>query len=188
MRPLAAAIAAAAQRHSAGVCPPVRVKVLSASESRGFGTRHAATPLPHTPGSVAMRRKQKRLLQFVGLAIVALLFLPNVGLWSLYRDRVFDNSPDPVDGPGGIPFPQVRIRLGSTRFDGAGSCFLCCGEGIYTECEFGTPQWRQNRLKTLRVRRRLHSHAVDVRDLQNGPLRQPWPGGPVTSSEIKPRR
>lgn len=130
MRPLAAATVAAAQRHSAGVCPPVRVKVLSASESRGFGTCHAATPLPHTPGSVAMRRKQKRLLQFVGLAIVALLFLPNVGLWSLYRDRVFDNSPDPADGPGGIPFPQVRIRLGSTRFDGAGSCFLCCGDGI----------------------------------------------------------
>ncbi|XP_069572239.1 polypeptide N-acetylgalactosaminyltransferase 10-like isoform X1 [Brachyistius frenatus] len=50
-----------------------------------------------------MRRKEKRLLQFAGLLIAALLFLPNVGLWSLYRDRVFDNSPDTVDGPGGIP-------------------------------------------------------------------------------------
>eukprot|EP00064_Thunnus_orientalis_P010096 superscaffoldBa00001337_g10122 len=49
-----------------------------------------------------MRRKEKRLLQFAGLLIVALLLLPNVGLWSLYRDRVFDNSPDTVDGPGGI--------------------------------------------------------------------------------------
>lgn len=70
-----------------------------------------------------MRRKQKRLLQFVGLAVVALLFLPNVGLWSLYRDRVFDNSPDTLDGPGGIPLVQVRIRV---QFGGAVSCFLCC--------------------------------------------------------------
>ncbi|TMS13896.1 Polypeptide N-acetylgalactosaminyltransferase-like 6 [Larimichthys crocea] len=45
-----------------------------------------------------MRRKEKRLLQFAGLLIAALLFLPNVGLWSLYRDRVFDNSPNTVDG------------------------------------------------------------------------------------------
>uniref|UniRef100_A0A8C4NNT1 Polypeptide N-acetylgalactosaminyltransferase n=1 Tax=Dicentrarchus labrax TaxID=13489 RepID=A0A8C4NNT1_DICLA len=53
-----------------------------------------------------MRRKEKRLLQFAGLLIAALLFLPNVGLWSLYRDRVFDNSPNTVDGPGGIPLIQ----------------------------------------------------------------------------------
>lgn len=57
-----------------------------------------------------MRRKQKRLLQFAGLIIVAFLFLPNVGLWSLYRDRMFDNSPDTVDAPGGIPLVQVRSR------------------------------------------------------------------------------
>lgn len=127
-----------------------------------------------------MRRKQKRLLQFVGLAIVALLFLPNVGLWSLYRDRVFDNSPDTVDGPGGIPLPQVRIRLGE-----AGSCFLCCADGIYPECEFRTQPQRQQKTPLIR----LHFHAVDVRELQNGPPRQPWPGGPVTSSviNVKPR-
>ncbi|XP_044226276.1 polypeptide N-acetylgalactosaminyltransferase 10-like [Thunnus albacares] len=53
-----------------------------------------------------MRRKEKRLLQFAGLLIAALLFLPNVGLWSLYKDRVFDNSPDIGDGPGGIPSIQ----------------------------------------------------------------------------------
>uniref|UniRef100_A0A3B4TK59 UDP-N-acetyl-alpha-D-galactosamine:polypeptide N-acetylgalactosaminyltransferase 10 (GalNAc-T10) n=1 Tax=Seriola dumerili TaxID=41447 RepID=A0A3B4TK59_SERDU len=56
-----------------------------------------------------MRRKEKRLLQFAGLLIAALLFLPNVGLWSLYRDRVFDNSPDTVDGPGGIHPIQVGL-------------------------------------------------------------------------------
>ncbi|XP_078143024.1 polypeptide N-acetylgalactosaminyltransferase 10 isoform X1 [Centroberyx gerrardi] len=59
-----------------------------------------------------MRRKEKRLLQFAGLLIAALLFLPNVGLWSLYRDRVFDNSPDTVDGPGGIPVIQGLNRMG----------------------------------------------------------------------------
>ncbi|XP_051902151.1 polypeptide N-acetylgalactosaminyltransferase 10-like isoform X1 [Hippocampus zosterae] len=49
-----------------------------------------------------MRRKEKRLLQFAGLLIAALLFLPNVGLWSLYRDRVFDRSAaNAADGPGG---------------------------------------------------------------------------------------
>uniref|UniRef100_A0A3Q3WNB9 Polypeptide N-acetylgalactosaminyltransferase n=1 Tax=Mola mola TaxID=94237 RepID=A0A3Q3WNB9_MOLML len=51
-----------------------------------------------------MRRREKRLLQVAGLIVAALFFLPNVGLWSLYRDRVFDNSPDTAaDGPGGIP-------------------------------------------------------------------------------------
>ncbi|KAM9331696.1 polypeptide N-acetylgalactosaminyltransferase 10-like [Pholidichthys leucotaenia] len=53
-----------------------------------------------------MRRKEKRLLQFAGLLIAALLFLPNVGLWSLYRDRVFDSSPGTVDGPGSIASAQ----------------------------------------------------------------------------------
>lgn len=57
-----------------------------------------------------MRRKQKRLLQLAGLLIVALLFLPNVGLWSLYRDRMFDNSPDSADALGGFPLVQVGTR------------------------------------------------------------------------------
>nr|XP_057942924.1 polypeptide N-acetylgalactosaminyltransferase 10-like [Doryrhamphus excisus] len=49
-----------------------------------------------------MRRKEKRLLQFAGVLIAALLFLPNVGLWSLYRYRVFDSTPATVDGPWGM--------------------------------------------------------------------------------------
>ncbi|KAK2828019.1 hypothetical protein Q5P01_019053 [Channa striata] len=59
-----------------------------------------------------MRRKEKRLLQVAGLLVAALLFVPNVGLWSLYRDRVFDNSPDAADGPGGIPQVQGLHRIG----------------------------------------------------------------------------
>lgn len=57
-----------------------------------------------------MRRKQKRLLQLAGLLIVALLFFPNIGLWSLYRDRMFDNSPDSADALGGFPLNQVGTR------------------------------------------------------------------------------
>ena len=54
-----------------------------------------------------MRRKEKRLLQIVGLLVAALLFVPNVGLWSLYKDRVFDST-DPVEGPpAGVPQIQV---------------------------------------------------------------------------------
>ncbi|KAM9333779.1 polypeptide N-acetylgalactosaminyltransferase 10-like [Pholidichthys leucotaenia] len=58
-----------------------------------------------------MRRKEKRLLQFAGLLIAALLFFPNVGLWSLYRDRVFDNSPDTADSSGNLPVQRVN-RVG----------------------------------------------------------------------------
>ncbi|CAB1434888.1 unnamed protein product [Pleuronectes platessa] len=58
-----------------------------------------------------MRRKEKRLLQFTGLLVAALLFFPNVGLWSLYRDRVFDNSADMPDAPGGFPPIQGVNRV-----------------------------------------------------------------------------
>lgn len=47
-----------------------------------------------------MRRKQKRLLQIVLIMVVAFLFLPNVGLWSVYLDRMFDSSAEAADGPG----------------------------------------------------------------------------------------
>uniref|UniRef100_A0A8C7WR90 Polypeptide N-acetylgalactosaminyltransferase n=1 Tax=Oryzias sinensis TaxID=183150 RepID=A0A8C7WR90_9TELE len=49
-----------------------------------------------------MRRKEKRLLQVAGLLVAAVLFLPNVGLWSLYRERVLENSPAAADGPGKV--------------------------------------------------------------------------------------
>uniref|UniRef100_A0A8C3VIB8 Polypeptide N-acetylgalactosaminyltransferase n=1 Tax=Catagonus wagneri TaxID=51154 RepID=A0A8C3VIB8_9CETA len=40
-----------------------------------------------------MRRKEKRLLQAVALVLAALVFLPNVGLWALYRERQPDGTP-----------------------------------------------------------------------------------------------
>ena len=84
-----------------------------------------------------MRRKEKRLLQVAGLLIAALLFLPNVGLWSLYRDRVFDNSPDTLDGPGGIPLIQVRGSAAgwpgrSARLPAASrGCLAVCSRWLY---------------------------------------------------------
>uniref|UniRef100_A0A672GFV2 Polypeptide N-acetylgalactosaminyltransferase 10 n=1 Tax=Salarias fasciatus TaxID=181472 RepID=A0A672GFV2_SALFA len=62
-----------------------------------------------------MRRKEKRLLQVAGLLVAALLFLPNVGLWSLYRDRVFDNSPDAVEGPGGSTVAPSALQSSHCR-------------------------------------------------------------------------
>ncbi|KAJ3588663.1 hypothetical protein NHX12_009517, partial [Muraenolepis orangiensis] len=63
-----------------------------------------------------MRRREKRLLQVAGLLIAALLFVPNVGLWSLYKDRVPDRDrvPDTRDGPAVAPqLPrQVINRVG----------------------------------------------------------------------------
>ncbi|XP_061154767.1 polypeptide N-acetylgalactosaminyltransferase 10-like [Syngnathus typhle] len=55
-----------------------------------------------------MRRREKRLLQFAGLLIAAFLFLPNVGLWSLYRDRVFDNPPDAAVAPAAADGAQLQ--------------------------------------------------------------------------------
>ncbi|KAI4814511.1 hypothetical protein KUCAC02_003703, partial [Chaenocephalus aceratus] len=91
-----------------------------------------------------MRRKEKRLLQFAGLLIAALLFLPNVGLWSLYRDRVFDNSPDTVEGPGGIPQIQVGARPWVAR---------CSGEVLIRNMSLVSPcnNYRQKSYKCYSV-------------------------------------
>eukprot|EP00062_Callorhinchus_milii_P015903 gi/632966628/ref/XP_007899524.1/ PREDICTED: polypeptide N-acetylgalactosaminyltransferase 10 [Callorhinchus milii] len=57
-----------------------------------------------------MRRRQKRLLQAVGLVILALVFLPNVGLWSLYREKQLDSPTGPVQG---LPIrPRKENNLG----------------------------------------------------------------------------
>ncbi|XP_073424001.1 polypeptide N-acetylgalactosaminyltransferase 10 isoform X1 [Dendrobates tinctorius] len=49
-----------------------------------------------------MRRKQKRVLQAVGLGLAALLFLPNVGLWSLYREKQLEGAGG-SNGDGQVP-------------------------------------------------------------------------------------
>lgn len=42
-----------------------------------------------------MKRKQKRFLQMTLLFMVALIFLPNIGLWSLYKDKHLVKSAGP---------------------------------------------------------------------------------------------
>ncbi|KAM4726396.1 polypeptide N-acetylgalactosaminyltransferase 10-like [Anableps anableps] len=64
-----------------------------------------------------MRRKEKRLLQVTGLLVAAALFFPNVGLWSLYRDRVLDSGSGSADGPSRISallqgFSQKVVQVG----------------------------------------------------------------------------
>ncbi|KAL1772972.1 polypeptide N-acetylgalactosaminyltransferase-like 6, partial [Sigmodon hispidus] len=44
-----------------------------------------------------MKRKQKRFLQMTLLFTVALIFLPNIGLWSLYKDKHLVKSADPAE-------------------------------------------------------------------------------------------
>lgn len=50
-----------------------------------------------------MRRKEKRLLQAVALVLAALVLLPNVGLWALYRER----QPDGTPGGAGAAVPPA---------------------------------------------------------------------------------
>lgn len=53
-----------------------------------------------------MRRKEKRLLQAVALVLAALVLLPNVGLWALYRERQPDGTPG---GSGAAVVPAAGV-------------------------------------------------------------------------------
>ncbi|MBN3318412.1 GLTL6 protein, partial [Atractosteus spatula] len=48
-----------------------------------------------------MKRRQKRVLQMTFLFMVALIFLPNIGLWSLYKEKHLMKSPEA--GEQGFP-------------------------------------------------------------------------------------
>lgn len=68
-------------------------------------------------GPAPMRRKEKRLLQAVALALAALVLLPNVGLWALYRERQPDGSPGGSGvavAPAAVQVSGPRPRMGST--------------------------------------------------------------------------
>uniref|UniRef100_A0A8D2I410 Polypeptide N-acetylgalactosaminyltransferase 10 n=1 Tax=Urocitellus parryii TaxID=9999 RepID=A0A8D2I410_UROPR len=66
-----------------------------------------------------MRRKEKRLLQAVALVLAALVLLPNVGLWALYRERQPDGTPGgsgaavaPAAGQGSHNRPKKTVFSG----------------------------------------------------------------------------
>ncbi|KAE8629911.1 hypothetical protein XENTR_v10000637 [Xenopus tropicalis] len=44
-----------------------------------------------------MKRKQKRFIQATVLFMVTLILLPNIGLWSIYKDRQLMKSADAGD-------------------------------------------------------------------------------------------
>lgn len=64
-----------------------------------------------------MRRKEKRLLQAVALVLAALVLLPNVGLWALYRERQPDGTPGgagaAVAPAAGQVSPSAAMELGA---------------------------------------------------------------------------
>lgn len=47
-----------------------------------------------------MKKKQKRFLQMTFVFMVALVFLPNIGLWSLYKDKQLVKSVEPGEQDG----------------------------------------------------------------------------------------
>ncbi|XP_042533404.1 polypeptide N-acetylgalactosaminyltransferase 10-like [Dipodomys spectabilis] len=67
-----------------------------------------------------MRHKEKRLLQAVALVLVALVFLPNMGLWALYCERQPDGMPgrSGAAGPhGGTGLPRSEVLLKESSQD-----------------------------------------------------------------------
>ncbi|EPY83614.1 hypothetical protein CB1_000548005 [Camelus ferus] len=90
-------------------------RTLALNSRRGQGTTSCNFPslLPF-----AMKRKQKRFLQMTLLFMVALIFLPNVGLWSLYKEKHLVKSAEPGEQQGvnaelgpGVKVGRIATRL-----------------------------------------------------------------------------
>lgn len=76
-----------------------------------------------------MKRKQKRFLQMTLLFMVALIFLPNIGLWSLYKEKHLVKSPEPAE-------PQVSAaqrRIPEGQESGAGHPKQVCRVSISSQ-------------------------------------------------------
>uniref|UniRef100_A0A4X2K4B1 Polypeptide N-acetylgalactosaminyltransferase n=1 Tax=Vombatus ursinus TaxID=29139 RepID=A0A4X2K4B1_VOMUR len=59
-----------------------------------------------------MKRKEKRLLQAVALGLTALVFLPNVGLWALYRERQLESGPEGAEAAAAV---RAGVAQGQQR-------------------------------------------------------------------------
>ncbi|XP_059408493.1 polypeptide N-acetylgalactosaminyltransferase-like 6 isoform X2 [Carassius carassius] len=64
-----------------------------------------------------MKRRQKRVLQMAFLFMVALIFLPNVGLWSMYREKSLMKSHEPGEQgfPLGLNVGHIYTWTGGSR-------------------------------------------------------------------------
>lgn len=85
-----------------------------------------------------MRRKEKRLLQAAALVLAALVLLPNVGLWALYRERQPDGTPG---GAGAAAEPVAGQVSASVVWDwdpssGSFLYFSCVIRGSAKESAF----------------------------------------------------
>lgn len=86
--------------HARKVCSFLsQLLVLRAGDYRtlGLSTRIKQGDIFHFSSLLqfAMKRKQKRFLQMSLLFMVALIFLPNIGLWSLYKEKHLVKSAEP---------------------------------------------------------------------------------------------
>ncbi|GAB0188644.1 polypeptide N-acetylgalactosaminyltransferase-like 6 [Grus japonensis] len=57
-----------------------------------------------------MKRKQKRFLQMTLLFTAALIFLPDIGLWSLYKEKHLVKPAEPAE-PQVVTFFTLQINL-----------------------------------------------------------------------------
>lgn len=66
-----------------------------------------------------MKRKQKRFLQMTLLFTAALIFLPDIGLWSLYKEKHLVKPPEAAEPqvgakpPGAQPLPAAAAPRGT---------------------------------------------------------------------------
>eukprot|EP00079_Xenopus_tropicalis_P032643 XP_017946414.1 PREDICTED: polypeptide N-acetylgalactosaminyltransferase-like 6 [Xenopus tropicalis] len=56
-----------------------------------------------------MKRKQKRFIQATVLFMVTLILLPNIGLWSIYKDRQLMKSADAGDQPFSLGVSEAQL-------------------------------------------------------------------------------
>uniref|UniRef100_A0ABM5FL73 Polypeptide N-acetylgalactosaminyltransferase n=1 Tax=Pogona vitticeps TaxID=103695 RepID=A0ABM5FL73_9SAUR len=121
-----------------------------------------------------MRRKQKRLLQAVGLALAVLVFLPNVGLWSLYRERQLDAGGGGEGREGGAAAGGAR---GVVAPKGAAAAAVREEEEAEVQ-GFHTRQKKEVYLDNGLRKKDWHDRDAIKRDLQrlgNGEQGKPYP-------------
>lgn len=100
---------------------------LGAAGAAGPRSLLRCSTVSSSPAAAPMRRKQKRLLQAVGLALAALVFLPNVGLWSLYRERQLEGG-GAAGGEGAAAAALPGAAAGEAPVSGGGGG---CGRGMW---------------------------------------------------------
>lgn len=74
-----------------------------------------------------MKRKQKRFLQMTLLFMVAVIFLPSIGLWSLYKDKHLVKSTEPGE-------QQVSAALTWERSQEAGEAGEVAAAATASRC------------------------------------------------------